>query len=236
MDIHNIRFANLDFEYDVERASAEIAALEDKMEILYLQKGIEKNQYRLPLFTEEQINNITLWDPVEERYIFKDFQAWKGTSLTYRNDLKTASNTGAYRFRNNAIDAEWDWREDIAVPYIRQLVESLQFVRLHTVRVFWLNAGSIGMVHNDDPTQTYYKDKGFSLTLNLKSGGSPLVFLNGDQRHDVHPGKCFIFKDDCWHGVPQVSSTRMQIRINGVIDEDGPIKSLIRDRELLLAN
>ena len=31
---------------------------------------------------------------------------------------------------------------------------------------------------------------------------------------------CFIFEDDCWHGVGQVSSRRTQVRINGIVNQD----------------
>ena len=214
-NIWDIRFANLEFDYDQAEVEKEVDQITDLFD-LSIPDTVLADQWRLPLFTEEQINNTSVYSSETGKIVNKRYPSWKGCSLTYLDDSQS-SKMGAARVRNDNIKTNWQWREDIHIPYIQSVVEQFGFRILHTVRLLIIPEGSIGLVHQDD-WGTYYKNKGFSVTLNVSNGGSPIVFLNGDQRHEAWPDKCHVFRDDCWHGIPQVSSRRMQIRINGVPD------------------
>jgi hypothetical protein len=76
-----------------------------------------------------------------------------------------------------------------------------------------LPAGGIGLVHHDSG-EAYYINN-ISITLNVNSGGSPMIFLCEDQQYSVETDPAFLFQDCCLHGVPKVSSNRLQVRING---------------------
>ena len=76
-----------------------------------------------------------------------------------------------------------------------------------------LPAGSIGLVHVDS-TSDYYRNN-VSITLNVSNGGSPIIFEEQGTQFSALQEPAFLFRDDCYHGVPRVSSNRIQIRING---------------------
>jgi hypothetical protein len=235
MNIWKIRFANLNFDYDQYKVAQEINNL-TVLEGHVPYKSRLVHQAKLPLFTEEQLNNLN-WDAeVTEKNIQQSKGLWKSCSLTYLDtDNKDRSmyqhdpnflhrDTNQYVRNNNTTN--WTWREDINVPYIKQLVDSFNFKVLANVRVLSMDAGCIGLVHNDDVDGKFYKKLGFSITLNISSGGSPLVYTENGQRYDLNPGKCFAFRDDCWHGVPETTSRRIQLRINGIPDTK-TIKNLL---------
>ena len=215
IDIWKLRFANLDFDYDQSEVEREVDGITEFFD-LSIPDTVLADQWRLPLFTDEQINNTSVYSSETNEIIHKKYPSWKGCSLTRLDDTR-ASMMGAARVRNNNVKTAWQWRDDLNIPYIRSIVDRFQFRILHTVRLLIIPEGSIGLVHADD-WGSYYKQHGFSITLNVRNGGSPIVFLDGDQKHEAWPDKCHVFRDDCWHGIPQVSSRRIQIRINGVPD------------------
>ncbi len=232
MDIWKIRFANLKLDYDPEKIKAEIDNIKDFYDLCSTE-NILTEQWRIPLFTDEQIQNTTVYSANLNKIIHKKYPGWKGCSFTHLEE-NPASKTGASKIRNNNIKSRWLWREDLKIPYIRSLVDSLDFKILHTVRLLMIPANSIGLVHQDDQG-AYYKQRGFSITLNVHSGGSPIVFIEDEKIHEAWPDKCHIFRDDCWHGIPQVQSTRIQIRINGIPNKK-LIESLLDLDSILIAN
>jgi hypothetical protein len=81
-----------------------------------------------------------------------------------------------------------------------------------------LQPPGFGPVHCDaHPSHDYYNTH-ISITLNLEDGGMPLIALIDDQQVECNDS-CFIFEDNCWHGVGQVSSRRTQLRINGKVNQ-----------------
>ena len=224
MNIWKIRFANLNFDYDCDRVAEEIRNL-TIMQDLISNKSKMANQERLPLFTKQQLDKV-IWDTdITPQNADKSKGIWKSCSLTYLDAHKERSLLGQPGLRNNHI-IPWQWREDIHIPYIKQIVSAFNFKVLTTVRVLTMDAGCIGLVHNDDLEGKFYKSLGYSVTLNVSDGGSTLVYTENGQRRDLKPDKCFVFRDDCWHGIPETTSHRIQIRINGIPDTK-TIKNLL---------
>jgi hypothetical protein len=214
----NIRFANLKFDYDQQRVADEIGSLKDLHDLPAKEAALNE-QWRIPLFTDEQVNNTTYWSDELSTTIVKKYPAWQGIGLTKLGNNRHSLG-GAVRIRNHNANGNWTWRDDLSVSYIRETVERLGFKEIHTVRVLMLPAGGIGLIHNDDVNNTYVNNNGFSVTLNIDNGGSPLVYVEDGVRYDLYPDKAFIFSDNCWHGVPQVSRKRIQLRISGIADFD----------------
>lgn len=232
--IQKIRFANLDFDYDQKILKEEILSISSSnMQNLSAKSIVLSDQWRIPLFSDEQINDTTIIDD-NGNLIRKKNPGWIGIGLTMLPE-NTKSKGGAVRIRNSNTNESWVWREDIQTPYIRELVELLGFKTLHTIRIMMLPAGSIGLVHNDDVDRNYYKNGRLSVTFNVDDGGSPLVFLEKDKRYDMFPNKTFIFRDDCWHGIPQVSRQRIQVRMSGIIDEEN-LESLLDFNNIVMTN
>ena len=209
MSFENVRFGELDFEYDAEKL------LKDLNDIKYIQyfadASTHLNHSRLPIFNQFQIDNCKIW---------------KGINLTKPAEQISLKNSSLSKIRNENSDVEWVWVEKF--PYIEYIAKTLGFIKINLVRVLVLEPGSIGSIHNDNSAKSYYYDRRTSITLNINDGGSPLVFLNGKEIHSKMPGPAFLFRDDCWHGIPQTETERVQIRINGVVD--GTVdKLLLRD-------
>lgn len=230
MDIRKIRFANLNLDYDQDLIKNEMLKIaDDNLLEITSPESVLKNQWRLPIFSSEQIENTTVYSLESQGTIYKKYPAWKGCSLTYVPGSRL-SLIGSAKFRAETIDTEWLWREDIDISYTKSVVERLNFKKLNTVRLFMLESDGIGLVHQDDIN--FYENGGFSVTLNISTGGSPLVFLEGTEKHEIWPEKTHIFLDDCWHAIPQVKSTRIQLRVNGIPDEDF-IASLIQTNSII---
>jgi hypothetical protein len=226
LDITKIRFCELDFDYDQDAVRQEVERLDLKP--LRPGRGIVEDQRRMDLFTEEQIELSCV-----KRLDYHI--GYVGCSLTHLIDVEE-SILGGSGIRGKDPKAIWSWREDIDVPYIKSIIEQLKFIRLQTVRILLMKENTLGLIHNDDPDGKYYKNYGFSLTLNVSSGGTNMSFLEGEKRYDTNPGKSFIFRDDCWHGVPIAKSTRIQIRVNGIPDRKHIAKLVKQDSIVWMTN
>ena len=225
MNIWKIRFANLNLDYDQDRVAEEIRNL-TILEELIPNKDKISDQNILPLFTQQQLDNVIWGADINDDNADKPKGIWKSCSLTYLdNEYKDKSMLGQPGLRNSNI-TPWQWRTDIDIPYIRQIADSLNFKMLTTVRVLTMDAGCIGLVHNDDPEGKFYKSLGYSVTLNVSDGSTSMVYTENNRRQELKPDKCFVFRDDCWHGIPETTSHRIQIRINGIPDTK-TIKNLL---------
>ena len=230
MDIRKIRFANLNLDYDQDLVKNEMLKItDDNLLEITSPESVLKNQWRLPVFTSEQIENTTVHSGETQEIIHKKYPACKGCSLTYVPGSRS-SLLGSAKSRAETVNTEWSWREDIDISYTKSVVERLGFKKLNVVRLLMLESTGIGLAHRDD--LGYYQNGGFSVILNISTGESPLVFLEEDTVHEVWPEKTHVFLDSCWNGVPQVKSPRIQLIINGIPDED-LIASLIQTNSII---
>jgi len=140
--------------------------------------------------------------------------SWKGLSFTHIPGI-SESLTGKNRLRLTHDD--WSWRPDILCPYIKDISKELGYISLQNVRAMILEPPGFGPVHKDVEPHLNYFENHTSITLNLEDGGQPLIALF-DGKQNALNDPCFIFQDDCWHGVGVVSSRRTQLRFNGVVD------------------
>jgi hypothetical protein len=117
------------------------------------------------------------------------------------------------------------WKADLAAPYTRELLQSLPFTRLDTVRVMSLPPGGFGPAHADCRDDTPWEvDCIASVTFLLRDGGVPWRFATPDGRlHDVND-PIFFFKDCAPHGVPQTISRRLLLRVNGAAQSQPLLK------------
>jgi len=210
ISLPEIRFAKVNLDYDKHKLASEVLGLRKNFKSIPAHKKWARMHPKIFVGTQKEIEEVTVVDS-DRQLVKRKLHPWYGASLTHVPG-EYLSNLGTNEIRNSSTSA-WEWREDISAPYLRSIVELLNFEQLHSVRVMMLPANSIGLVHMDSGGD-YYKDH-ISLTLNVENGGSPILFLEKDKIYSVENESAFLFRDDCYHGVPRVVSDRIQIRING---------------------
>jgi hypothetical protein len=154
---------------------------------------------------------------------------WRGIGL--RHVPQVPETAGASNYYRRKHDGAWAWRSDLEIPYTRELLASLPFTRLDTVRVLSLPAGGFGPAHADCRDDTPWEVDGIaSISFLLRDGGVPMRFRATDGvLRDVND-PVFFFKDCAPHGVPQTVSRRLLLRINGAA-ESQPLLKLMRLEE-----
>lgn len=204
MGLLDVRFAKLNFDYDRARALNEAMMLSDRMEVTKSLPG-------LPLPFSVVGEDCAVRDPMQIGL------TWVSLGLTHIPGMEV-SKLGRGTTRNITRIEDWVWRDDIEAPYLHQLCyELLPFERVGNVRLLALKPGSTGSVHNDDTQGLFYEGQGGrSVTLNLAAGGRLLEFQHDGKHYTISDYPAFIFRDDCWHGVPQGDDLRMQFRIHGI--------------------
>ena len=142
--------------------------------------------------------------------------AWKG-------DLKDKSRKPLWILNQHP----WRWRNDLDLPFTKEVISQLPFEYLLTVRCIVQVPPSIGVVHKDNSyasNQEFYKTVFGSITLNISSGGANLYFINhlNSQKHKVNEDRytCWHFDDSHLHCTDEVKTTRIQIRVFGKLNTD----------------
>ncbi len=134
----------------------------------------------------------------------------------------------------------WTWMKELENSYLREVVEQFPFEYVQTVRLITMRPPAIGQVHVDTPTRANNRwlEEGFaSITLNVSSGGSRMRYLVGTDSFDADPEiQISHFNDAYRHGVPELKSTRHQIRIFGKMDQQKylammDLKNAVRDTQ-----
>lgn len=150
--------------------------------------------------------------------------AWKG-------DLKDKSRKPLWIIHKKP----WLWREDLDLPYTRQILESLPFEYLLTVRCIIQKAPSIGVVHKDNSyqsNQAFYQEGFGSITLNVCSGDANLFYINhlNNRKYQIDENRyqCWHFDDSHLHCTTEVKNLRIQIRVFGKLKVN--YESLFQDR------
>lgn len=210
MSIFNIRYSKLNFSYDKKKLADEIQKHEFT-DIPAIRQFLNLRPF--DLVEKSLYDKVTL---ITERGIIPgELPSWKGYSFTHvPGDMLSSYGSNLSRMRYE----DWVWKDDADCPYIKELISKLGFVKVQNVRAMTLEPPGFGPVHNDVPPHSKYYDNHVSITFNISDGGMPLVALIDDKLIEINDD-CFIFRDDCWHGVGLVSSKRVQLRINGIIDE-----------------
>jgi hypothetical protein len=211
MSIFNTQYAKLNFSYDKEKVIEEI--LQHRfIEIPAIKKFLGLRPF--------DIVEKSLYDKVtvltEHGIILGSIPSWKGYSFTHvPGDMMSSYGGNLSRIKHE----NWEWKDDTNSPYIKQLVSDLGFISTQNVRAMVLDPPGFGPVHNDVPPESNYYKNHISVTLNIKNGGQPLTAMINNSLVEIDDD-CFIFRDDCWHGVNSVASQRIQLRINGIVDEN----------------
>lgn len=221
MNIFNIRYAKLNLRYD---KNALIEDIDRYRDIQVPQPSHTANWSKAPfeICNLETRKRVTVFDGKEIQY--KEIPQWNGVTYTQIKGNIYSQIASVPSRNNNQVG--WTWREDLEIPHIKALVESLNFSELHLVMSMRIDKGGLGLVHNDDPRGVYYgRNDCLGITINLKSGGTKLYYRHNGNILTINDD-CCIFRDDCWHGVPPVSSERLLLRINGKPNEE-TIESLV---------
>lgn len=198
------RFAPLAFDYDRKRAFEEAFDLLPQLEVT---RFVHPPEFSAPFMVEDA--------PVGAMDMT---HTWRSIGLTWvPGDELTKGGRGSRR--NRHVEDEWIWRDDVHAPYLRELVERLPIERMLCVRLVVLLPGCVGSVHNDDLAGLYYPSGARSVTLNLASGGAMMRMLHDGEFYDVSDHPAFLFRDDCWHGVPRVERVRIQMRVNAFFSQ-----------------
>jgi hypothetical protein len=158
----------------------------------------------------ENITTVSAYNKIEQGTI----PSWRGFSFTHvPGDDITKYGGNMSRIKHEV----WEWKKNINCPYIQNIVKDLGFKQIQNIRVMVIEPPGFGPVHCDvPPSNDYYKNH-TSITLNLENGGQPLIAKVNDHMLE-YDDPCFIFEDNCWHGVGVVTSRRTQLRLNGVVD------------------
>jgi hypothetical protein len=220
MNIFNLRYAKLNFSYNKEKVKEEI--LQHKfIDIPAIEKFLSLRKF--DLVDSKLYDKITVI--TDNGIVHKELPSWRGYSFTHIPGDRFSSYGGNLsRIKTD----NWQWKEDANCSYIKELVTSLGFINVQNVRAMLLDPPGFGPVHNDLPPDSTYYDNHVSITLNVADGGLPLVAMIDGSLKEINDD-CFLFRDDCWHGVGLVTSQRIQLRINGIVDEVRLNEILSRD-------
>lgn len=208
-NLFSYRYARLNFSYDKEKVKKEILQ-HQATDIPAIKQFLDMRPF--DLVDPTLYNKITV---LTEKGIVKgDIPSWKGYSFTHvPGDMMSEYGGNLTRIKFDT----WQWKKDANCPYIKEIVEALGFEQVQNVRSMSLEPPGFGPVHNDvPPASNYYKDH-VSVTLNISNGGKNLVAKIGNDLKEFDDD-CFIFRDDCWHGVGLVEYSRIQLRINGRVN------------------
>jgi len=135
----------------------------------------------------------------------------------------------------------WLWRDDISVPYLKEVIASLPFRHVQMVRLISLFPRSIGVIHRDSGpllNAMYYKQGGVTISLNACSGNAKLFF---DVDNEIYCADnslpAWHFNDCVPHCVSQVNSaySRMQVRIWGIMDPQDYINLMDMNRAVFMS-
>jgi hypothetical protein len=235
MDIKNIRFAELDFSYDKEALKNEIFSLEQYAQPIP----------SIPTAHKPRLNNAHLMTDADWKKHEDDIKLhkvllmkWHRMGLAY---LPGNTNTIFNRPHQRAhkMDQEWLLRDDLQMPYIRQVIASLPIKQLHTVVMFTTKSKGMGLMHWDD-VGNYYEKGGVGITLNVDDGNTPMRFREdlrlGTHETAIPDVRTYLFRDDCWHHIPPTVGRRVQLRISCIPEMESLEKMVVPESVIYVPN
>lgn len=132
---------------------------------------------------------------------------WKNIFLT-KNNYK---NFEDFKSAKSIPHSSWLWDNDLEIPYIRSLVESLPIKTIGMVRAFILDGP---LVVHTDTDETTPDDISYKLGLTIASQlESPMIMLGTEIKE-----KYIFFNDSVPHGFPEAQGQQISIRIFGDFD------------------
>ena len=140
------------------------------------------------------------------------------TSNTSWNTIWIRTNSIAeftdFKLAKGIDHPEWEWREDLTIPYIKSLVESLPIRTIGMIRAFILT-GPLP-IHTDSNESTP-KALDYNLALTIASKLEvPMTMTAGTKVKE----KTIFFNDSIPHGFPDAVGTQMSIRVFGDFEYD----------------
>tara|TARA_B110000971_G_C19814002_1_gene410165 strand:- start:145 stop:714 length:570 start_codon:yes stop_codon:yes gene_type:complete len=140
------------------------------------------------------------------------------TSNTSWNTIWIRTNSIAeftdFKLAKGIDHSEWEWREDLTIPYIKSLVESLPIRTIGMIRAFILT-GPLP-IHTDSNESTP-KALDYNLALTIASKLEvPMTMTAGTKVKE----KTIFFNDSIPHGFPDAVGTQMSIRVFGDFEYD----------------
>jgi hypothetical protein len=149
----------------------------------------------------------TLWDSGVDN---KTKTYWNTIWLTKNDVDEFADFKTAKSIKHDA----WYWNEDLEIPYIKSLVESLPIRTIGMIRAFILT-GPLP-IHTDSNESTP-KALDYNLALTIASKLEvPMTMTDGTKVKE----KTIFFNDSIPHGFPDAVGTQMSIRIFGDFEYD----------------
>jgi hypothetical protein len=206
------KYKKLNYSYDKQQVLAEIYSHADKFINLYPSREAFK-QRPFSIVPDELYEKVSILEK-DGSITTGSLCTWQGFNFTH---IPGDSVSAIGQNKDRLTKEHWQWKPDIDCWYLKKIVNDLGFTSIQNIRAMVMNPGGFGPVHSDITAGNNYYKTHTSVTLNIEDGGQPLVALIDGQLHQLND-TCFVFEDDCWHGVGLVSSRRTQLRINGVVD------------------
>lgn len=134
---------------------------------------------------------------------------WKNIFLT-KNDYQEFHD---FKTAKSIPHSAWRWDEDLDIPYIKSLVESLPVKDIGMIRAFVLDGPLVMHVDSNDDTP---EDISYKLGLTIASKLESPMIMSGIQVKE----KYVLFNDSVPHGFPEGVGQQISIRVFGDFDYD----------------
>lgn len=134
---------------------------------------------------------------------------WKNIFLT-KNDVQQFKD---FKTAKSIPHSAWYWDQDLHIPYIRSLVESLPVNTIGMIRAFILDGP---LVMHTDSNSTTPDDITYKLGLTIASKLQAPMTMPGISVEE----KCVFFNDEVEHGFPQGGGQQISIRVFGDFNYD----------------
>ncbi len=230
-----IVYQPVDFSYDKERMCREIEsvpmALFTKTVFPWKTKSFNPSAFNnWTVGTQLMNENVSRWYMENERRV--DVQGTVETPYTFSASWvpeEPASRDYVFRYdeKSGKIDKlhtlyqkPWIWRDDVFLPYIREVVQQLPFEFIQLTRLIVTPAGGFCPVHQDESKKDPYYDLGFGkINFNIKSGQQPLQ-IRDDDRIYYGDADTFYVNSAFPHGVEKTKEKRIQIQVCGKLKKN----------------
>lgn len=230
-----IIYKPIDFTYDKERMCHEI----ESVPMSLFTKTVfpwKKTTFSAVAFgnwtvgTRDMNENVSRWyieneqrvdvhGPVETPYTFS--ASWVPEEPASRDHVfRYDEKNGKIDKLHTLYQRPWVWREDIDLPYIREVVAQLPFEFVQLTRLIVTPAGGFCPVHQDESRKDPYYDLGFGkINFNIKSGNQPLQ-IRADDKAYYGDADTFYVNSAFPHGVDVTTEKRVQIQVCGKLTKD----------------
>lgn len=230
-----IVYQPLDFSFDKERMCKEIAsvpkALFTKTVFPWKTNSFDSHAFNgWVVGTQDMNENVSRWfmandkridvhGPVETPYTFS--ASWVPEEPASRDYVfRYNEKTGKIDKLHTLYQKPWIWKDEVSLPYVRQVVEQLPFEFVQLTRLIVTPAGGFCPVHQDESRLDPYYDLGFGkINFNIKSGQQPLQ-IRAEDKFYYGDADTFYVNSAFPHGVAPTTEERIQIQVCGKLKRD----------------